>query len=199
MLATSFTDELTRYQIADPRCQQIIGRWREFAGAEEMWRKIQKHAQAVASHRCLPPLDAKEFIDFVLSAKWSVDRLVEHDKQVKSEFEKLKREIKLAVNDADSSLELSQLLSTFDMRILELHRSSYDFNSPPVSRQNVRGSRDKKAFVGHVGMYLKTHCGNWCEEVVTELVEIVFDKDSNRDQARLPRRPSTRAGRKKRL
>lgn len=190
--ATSFTDELARYQIADPRCQQIIGSWREFAGTNETWRKIQK----AASHHCLPPLDAKEFIDSVLSATWSVDRINEHDKQVRSEWEKLKWEMKTAIDDADWPSDLSWLLPTFDKRILELHRSSYDFNSPPVSRQNVRGSRDRKAFLGRVGMYLKTHCGEWCEEEVADLFEIVFEKDASRDVVRLARRPSTRAGRK---
>lgn len=190
--ATCFTDELARYQIADPRCQQIIGRWREFAGTNEMWRKIQK----AASHHCRPPLDAKEFIFAVLSATWSVDRLNVHDKQVKSEFEKLKREMKTAIDDADWPSDLSQFLPTFDKRILEFHRSSYDFNSPPVSRQNVRGSRDRKAFIGTVGRYLQTHCGEWCEGEVAELIEIVFKKDASRDEVRLPRRPSTRSGRK---
>ena len=190
--ATSFTDDLERYQIADPRCQQIIDSWREFAGTNEMWRKIQK----VAARHCRPPLDAKEFIDFVLSATWSVDRIVEHDKQVKSEWEKLKREMKTAIDDADWPSDLSWLLPTFDKRILELHRSSYDSNSPPVSRQNVRGSRDRKAFLGRVGMYLKTHCGEWCEGEVAELIEIVFEKDASRDEVRLARRPSTRSGRK---
>src|SRR5665811_1299072 len=50
--ATSFTDDLERYQIADPRCQQIIDSWREFAGTNEMWRKIQK----VAARHCRPPV-----------------------------------------------------------------------------------------------------------------------------------------------
>jgi hypothetical protein len=232
--ATSFTDELARYQTADPRYRKIIDRWREFAGANDMWRKLQDaasrqsakmaakntgkleelvrgafktgkptgeierriHAQAAASRLGPQPLHARDFIDFVLSATWSVERIIEQDKHVRSEFQKLKQELKLAVNDADSPSELSELLSTFDERILKLHRSSYDFNSRPVSRENTDNSRDRKAFLQRVGYYFKRRFGMWFEEVVADLHQIVFDRECSRDEVRWALKPSTRAGRK---
>jgi len=189
----TLVDELARFRTEVPRYQRIIKRWRSFAGTNKLWNDIQ----GAARRHNMPPLDVNEFVNVVLSATWSTARLIERDKLVKAEFEKLKREIIQSVKWANSPVELGRALNAYEERIFALSKNSYNFNSPPISRKNQNGSRDRIASAHRVGGYLERFCGERRDEQVALLTSIAFSVDEvTVDKVRLARRASTKAGRK---
>jgi hypothetical protein len=205
--APSFKDELARYQ--SPVCkrhrkyQKIIRRWKAHADAEAMWNKIQERARDTGR----PALDSTEFIEQVLSATWSVSQIVEYDQQVKDAFEICKKEIIEEVKQSRSPLELLRLLgwrpdfvfllSSSKDRLEVLDKSSYDFSTPPVSRKDQEGSRDRKAFSLRMRNYLIERCGQPCEEIIAELAQIAFDRRAGVSTDQVRWRPTTKVGRAK--
>ncbi len=190
-----FTKALKRFPFRSHKHEQVLKGWRSFAGANDMWRKIEA---AAARHGRAKP-DATNFINYVLSAMWPSTRMVEHEKLVKASFKKLKREIVQQVKLTDSPYELDDVLSFYMDKNSVLSRSLYDFNSSAFGRKNENGSRDRSAFYRRVGSYLMRICGEWRDEDLALLADMIFRRGRNRattvDQVSAWRRPSTTAAR----
>jgi hypothetical protein len=208
--ASSLMKELARYRSPISKYQKIVASWRSWAGVDAAWEKIQQAARR-KGHAELNP---QEFIEQVLLATWPVERLIEHDRTGKIAFENCKQEIIEAVKLSELPLELLRHLEPFGNRAAtaspfagalgdcadRLHvlaKSHYDFDPPAGYRQ--KGSRNRKAFYHWMGAYFFSRCGERRDEEVALLADIVFrrKKKTSVDEVRLSRRPSTRAGRKK--
>jgi len=190
---------LARVQPVNPRHRAFIRHWRRLPGVDQMWINIQNAAE----RHGLPLLDAGAFVAVVLSAAWPpIEHIIAWDKQVKSEFEKLKGRIIEDIKEASTPNELRLIIGTvlpeYDDEIFALSKSSYDFNSPPVSRKDQDDSRNRIAFAHRIGSYLERRCGERRDVDVATLVDRAFPGVSSTDQVRLARRARTKASRKRR-
>jgi hypothetical protein len=132
-------------------------------------------------------------------ATWPVERLIDHDRTGKIAFENCKQEIIEAVKLSDLPLELLRHLEPFGNRAAttspfagalgdcadRLHvlaKSHYDFDPAPGYRQ--KGSRNRKAFYHRMGRYFFSRCGEWRDEEVALLADIVFPRKKRRQSTK---------------
>jgi hypothetical protein len=165
----SFASELASYRTSVVRHRDVLKRWRE-RGFENFWQVI--HAADKQE-----PLTAKEFISFVLSASHPTRRVIEHNREVKREFEERKALLLRDLSWAESPIEVLRCIAESTAVFEVLRRSSYDFNTPFVSRKDQNGSRDRVAFIKRMNGFLTTRCRKPMHDVVAELVDITFKRE----------------------
>lgn len=210
----SFSDELRLFAaggdsaFADAESRRIAAHWLEYGSPDDMWAKLlranerhlkKKLAEASAVNQLLafrPRLNEKEFIRFVLSARHGVKHLIAYESKVKKQFEATKSSFVELIKLAESPREIEDAIEHFKLAFERLDKSIYDFHAAtPVSQKDQKGSRTRKAFAERVEFYLIQRCGAPMSAVVTELMDIVFDKQHTEDQGRIARRATTKAGR----
>lgn len=195
----SFSDELRSFE-TDPESRLIVERWLEYGDPDDMWEKLlraqARHQKLTEAAHTLSRLDAREFIQVVLSARYGVDRLIAHELMVRDRFARLKASLVEIITLAESPHEIEDAIAHFKLELERLDKSIYDFGaSTAVSRKDQSGSRTRKAFKLRVETYLAPRCGSVMNEIANELMDIVFDKEHSEDQGRIARRPTTKARR----
>ena len=174
-------------------------RWRKFAGVEDLWARVlqaEERHRGSLGERSSP----KEFIQTVLSARYGVTRLIAYESAVKEKFAELKAEFAECIEAADSPAEIGDAISEFKPKFETLGRAIYDFDAATaVSRKDQNGSRTRKAFVLRMRSYFLRRCGREMDDVMSLLLDIVFKgKSHSQDDARMARRLTTKAGRRRR-
>jgi hypothetical protein len=195
----SFSDKLKSFE-TDPKSRLIIERWLGYGDPDDMWEKLLRaevrHQKRNEEAHSLARLDAREFIQLVLSARYGVDRLIAHESMVRDRFARLKASFVELIKLAESPRDVDDAIAHFKLEFERLDRSIYDYGaSTAVSRKDQNGSRTRKAFKLRVESYLAPRCGSVMNEITNELLDIVFDKEHSEDQGRIARRPTTKAGR----
>jgi hypothetical protein len=177
-VSEAFGHALALYKTKSQRHAAILESWREHPSNAEPWRSLET---AASKHGKALPAPA-DFIGAVLGATMPASRLNDHSRNVRERFEKLKRQLIEAVNDAIYPLDLWRDLARFEASLRDLDRSDYDMLAPAVGgRKNQNGSRDRKLFALRMLRYFENTCGQPLTKEVAMLLDLVF-RDVSHDE-----------------
>jgi hypothetical protein len=109
-VSEAFGHALALYKTKSQRHAAILESWREHPSNAEPWRSLET---AASKHGKALPAPA-DFIGAVLGATMPASRLNDHSRNVRERFEKLKRQLIEAVNDAIYPLDLWRDLARFE-------------------------------------------------------------------------------------